>query len=634
MSEVNNVDDFFSMENIMKNVPNKDIPIEKLDEIQEKIDSCFDESEFYEMYFDSTDYSSSKMLLVFPFIWENNINNLTFNKMVDIFEKNKAWANDDYYCGVEKKENAYDNEAINFVYENNVSIYNTFLLQQKTFFYRLVQPAVRDLVFGKISKSEDNILDIVRNFYIEAIRPGIEGSQYKIKVRDDSVEYSSDVVEYDVKIHDVRLKIYNTGIALLILDGEYIYNDDSTVMDIVRVNGYARYFNVGQRTYYKLSEIGEKHSGVEYSSMLHGGGKLDANYISEALLFFLNYSNDNDGVVKFTPLRALAEENPQKYKFIIPAIETEMFLFCQLGNNILGITDNELKEYINFIAENGGKTSETKFSTIEKNLYNMLCSKHMPNTIFSEEEYKNGKDFNDFPYYKRGILKDAFFPDPRNENDRMFVYENTVLNIFSLENERSVDNISYTYSELCNIVLAQRASLRVMNIAASRLTSEIEKLDKDINQELTRKITDLQEKYIEFQNQINLYDISTDVYLSSFYNKLRDSFGITDTNNALKEQLNSLYSMANIHQSEKLNSYAAAIAIIAGLFALPSFLGDFSKTDDWNDAEPIIFRIKMIGFFLCLLLIPFVRGMIEKIARIWPKKASKCYKIIKMWMHS
>ena len=165
-----------------------------------------------------------------------------------------------------------------------------------------------------------------------------------------------------------------------------------------------------------------------------------------------------------------------------------------------------------------------------------------------------------------------------------------------------------------------------MNIVASSLTSEIEKIDKDINQKLTRKITDLQEKYIEFQNQINLYDISTDVYLSSFYNKLRDSFGITDTINTLKEQLNSLYSMANIHQSEKLNSYAAAIAIIAGLFALPSFLGYFSKTDDWNDAEPIIFRIKMIGFLLCLLLIPFVRGMIEKIALIWPKKASKCYK--------
>ena len=122
----------------------------------------------------------------------------------------------------------------------------------------------------------------------------------------------------------------------------------------------------------------------------------------------------------------------------------------------------------------------------------------------------------------------------------------------------------------------------------------------------------MQEKLIAFQNQINLYEISSQEQAIELYDMMRDVFLVNKHTSMLQEQLDGLYNIANIHQNESFSQLAVTIAIIALIIALPSFINDFAfLPDEWHIGTEGYFE-KYSGFILLAkaILVSVILGFI------------------------
>ena len=133
------------------------------------------------------------------------------------------------------------------------------------------------------------------------------------------------------------------------------------------------------------------------------------------------------------------------------------------------------------------------------------------------------------------------------------------------------------YYEMVCLVLAQRASIRAMQNEASELSVQMDKDDQ------RKEIANLQEKLIKFQNQLNHYEVSSQEQAIELYDMMREIFLVNKYTGLLQEQLDGMYNVANIRQSDKFSRLGWTIAIVAIVVALPSFINDFvSLPKEWN----------------------------------------------------
>ena len=149
------------------------------------------------------------------------------------------------------------------------------------------------------------------------------------------------------------------------------------------------------------------------------------------------------------------------------------------------------------------------------------------------------------------------------------------------------------------LVLVQRASLRVFQNEASDLSAHVEDEGRVVNKKQRQRIADLQEKLIAFQNQINHYEVSSQEQAIELYDMMREVFLVNKHTSLLQEQLDGLYNVVNIRQSDVFSSMAGKLAVIAILIALPSFINDFDSIPcSWKkgfvDYSDLILGVKVI----------------------------------------
>lgn len=548
---------------------------------------------------------------IFPFIWQNykTEKERNFKSIMSIFNDNDAWEDDDLrdWHQIEVNDEDVQPDGLNV----NKLKYAT---------YQYFQPAIRDAMFGK--GNEENKKEVVQNYSFRPIKTeegqSTKQAKYIIRkhIRDDEKVYS-------LELTDIKLKLYNTGVGLLVFVCENRKNDNLADIKIIndygrritlpfipdtsfadgsvcadsieiRWNGMSRY--VGQNFKENIIRFNNADCNNErYNPKL--------NHIADFIKQILNYSTcSGTNTWQFTTNKD--NKDKEKYWYIQPALDDRMFVMCAVHNNFQKVFRHYESctpfDYINTLQS--GILSEKNiklynYEKLEKSLYEFIfcdppggcsCSlERMRQQLIKEHLYLRWIDSVDGSLYT--VAAQAFMC----VTDADFL-----INYFRTE-----------YYEMVCLVLAQRASLRVMQNKASSLSSDIEKDENAVDREKRKQIANLQEKLIAFQNQINLYEISSQEQAIELYDMMRDVFLVNKHTSILQEQLDGLYNIANIHSNEHFNEMARNIAMAALVIAAPSFLSDFSGLkEEWFDNIGGHENILMIKFAIIFLVFVYFWG--------------------------
>lgn len=126
------------------------------------------------------------------------------------------------------------------------------------------------------------------------------------------------------------------------------------------------------------------------------------------------------------------------------------------------------------------------------------------------------------------------------------------------------------YKEMVKLVLAQRATIIELSNEASEIACN---LNTRKNSKVVKKIKKLQERYVKFQNEVLLFEITSQQQGIELYQMLRRELFVIEQKDELENQLNNLYEIANMHANDKLNGKMFWLTIISVVLAIIELIG-------------------------------------------------------------
>lgn len=179
--------------------------------------------------------------------------------------------------------------------------------------------------------------------------------------------------------------------------------------------------------------------------------------------------------------------------------------------------------------------------------------------------------------------------------------------------ELTITSFCNMYLDMCVLSLVQRASLINFQDIALDLSKGLEKIGTVIDTRKIKKLMDLQERFIAFQNQINLQEISSQEQAIELYERFRKVNFVDDLTGALKEQLDALYDATNTNQDYSFNKWALLFTIIALGIDVPTYLFRtdgklFFMASKWNALcvfKEIVPHLTIFIITLCAIIYVF-----------------------------
>ena len=534
---------------------------------------------------------------IFPFIWQNSAENYKgpcFEEIKNNFENTHVWANDDLDDWYEIKLNEKEIQADHL---------NVNHLKYAT--YQYYQPAIRNAIFGKGNK--DNKLEVVQSYYFTPIKKGDgindKRARYIIRKEIKVGENEYCLKEYHLNLSDIKIiNDYGRRITLPFIPKS---NDKDDRIGSLCADSISIYWDgMGDDICHNFRE--------QIININSSKKKADLNHIANFIINILNYSigDDNKNLKKFTTNK----KDKDKEWYIQPALDDRMFVMCAVNNNFQKIFKVEPScitpaEYINHLNNNslyGSGNRGCTYEPIEKSLYEFIyCDPPGNCTCY-------------FAPMRQQLIKEHLYCRwVAPEFGTLYTVAAQAFNCVS-DYYLILNYFRTEYYEMACLVLVQRASLRVMQNKASSLSSDIEKDENTVDMEKRKQIANLQEKLIAFQNQINLYEISSQEQAIELYDMMREIFLVNKHTSILQEQLDGLYNVANIRSSEHFNKMARKIAIVALIIAAPSFLNDFSGfSEDWFKCIGGWVPILIIKFVIAIVALVYAFGGVQRIKRQW-----------------
>lgn len=130
------------------------------------------------------------------------------------------------------------------------------------------------------------------------------------------------------------------------------------------------------------------------------------------------------------------------------------------------------------------------------------------------------------------------------------------------------------YTRLACFALVQRASLIKFQADAALLSAHIKNPKKKINTQNIIALNKLQERFVAFQSQLNLFEVTAQEQGCELYGMLREFLFVDKQREALQNQLDALYSAANTTLDTNFNKWATIFALIALFLSLAGFFAD------------------------------------------------------------
>lgn len=453
---------------------------------------------------------------ILPFIWEGQDHtSKTMKKISKCFSDNLNWLS----CDI--KNNDFK------------SISKIPQMDERSFYaeHQYFHPAVRKAIYGY-----DN--NIVTNYIFKPTMNN--NSQYIIKKND---------LEYSIDISAIKLKIFNTGIATLIIECKNCKY--KSIADVKNINDYGRRIAVPYipddasacvcadylaikindslifEENFKKDFIDKTNSSKDFSG-------ISLDHIADFIKQILGYGSD----IKFTSVPT----KDKKSIYIYSALDDRMFVACLVADEELA---NEYCNYKNDI-------------NTEKSLYELaFCDRDGDLTCQSSQMRKER-------------LETCVY-DRWAEYETLYTFTPQAMICVMSDFEPLINSFLTQYTQICILCLVQRASLINFQDEALDLTKDIETRGKAINSKTVAKLMNLQERFIAFQSQLNFYEISSQEQAVDIYTIIKTNFFVDKHNNELKEQLDLLYSAANINLDFGFNKGAMILALIALVVSLPNY---------------------------------------------------------------
>ncbi len=505
---------------------------------------------------------------ILPFIWEDcECNDKTLETFVDCFESNPYWEN------VDMKNEHHMNSSKRIVsYDDSALLYKE---------YQYFHPFVRQAIYGFER-------GIVRNY-----------SFMPHEIRNKANYYiSKDDNHYKLLVNGVNLKIFNTGIALFILECENhgVTADgkpQNTIEAVKNINDYGRRISLPFFPYDpkdsvcadKLSLVIDGVAEFSYDAKKFLE-KLDRDnmfendisltYISDFIKELLSFK----GKYRFTS-KAIVEPNSF---YIYSALDDRMFVACH-------VCDPEVANRLR-TRDADGNLVYTYDADLSKELYELVfIDPAQKCSCYSKE-------------MREKLLEDHLYKRWIDEGSIYSFVNHGMLCITNRDEEYLLLNFLAIYIQMSCLVLVQRASLLNFRRKVSCISNKMEENGKTLDIKTIGDLLNLQEKFIAFRSQLHFIEVSSEEQGIEMYNMMYETFMIERELSVVKEQLDSLYDAANTTLDYDFNKWATVFAIVSVILAIADIINSLffaeAGTAVLHSAAIIVFLTSIILSVLLL----------------------------------
>ena len=454
--------------------------------------------------------------------------------------------------------------------------------------YQYFNPAMRNALYTSLNNNSHSEISHTFEF-----RP--EGRDKKLQAH----YYITRNITYDLHVNAVRVMLFNTGIGIFMLECENhgLAKDGKTsqanIESVKAINEYGRRINLpllpvpDPERYFSLCAdsfdfefaAGRNADGspkierfsdnfkdfvykcrntemlFEYLSLTHV-----ANFITDVL----NYSSapekasgkSGDPSDKKHSEKTFSSKRGTNSKFLIsPALDDRMFVCCCVADTKTAkfyTSANVLGEF-NYLHDDKTANSLYEFVFIDTE-GNVSCpTAEMRKELLSAHVYKRWLSYGTLQAVTNYSLVCV-----TSES----VYAPVILPFLT------------QYTRLACFALVQRASLIKFQADAALLSAHIKNPKKKISTQNIIALNKLQERFVAFQSQLNLFEVTAQEQGCELYGMLREFLFVDKQREALQNQLDALYSAANTALDTNFNKWAAILALIALLLSLAGFFAD------------------------------------------------------------
>lgn len=434
--------------------------------------------------------------------------------------------------------------------------------------------------------------------------------------------------EYQLLLNDIKLKLFNTDVAMMIFEAEN--HDYPDIKDIKLINEYVRRISTPNLTiesnpcaYYweiKFKDANGKNVCLKddcYDALNGDLKKINTTKIVDSIkqLLLYPYINENsrkDVCLSSSVEKLNKEENKNKKLYLIePVLDDRMFVCTFIKNDVI---INKVK---NKYVEINGKYEELKKE--EKK-----SKKKEPKPLFVNYKYGYQIDEEVAKELYSIVYIDATTSSCQSMHDIQALlsrdlytrwidygtlYASTHHSFVAISTSDCpgylIDYFLTLYVDMTILTLIQRATIIVYQNYASLLTKGIEADKKNITQAKLNTLLNLHEKYIGFQNQLLFFEVSPEEQGMELYQMLVKSLYINEEKDALAEQFKSLYDVTNANQNSTFSKYAAIMASIALVFTFITFIYDMFEIP-----KDICIRVStvVIAIIIIVAIIWYVRN--------------------------
>ena len=393
-----------------------------------------------------------------------------------------------------------------------------------------------------------------------------------LNINDESTnenKNTNDNNEYVLKVSNVRLKLFNTGIGILILElCNDLYRNFKSVKDI---NELGRHISL---PYIALESKNIASAQILIWDFLHSDEK-EYNFGKKNECFLNEKSpKEKTYMVDFLKNIILNKKYRSNYNFK-PSLDDRMFTCCLIQDD--GLARVYSRDYI------AQKDDDAQFEKLSKYLYEYI--------YIDKDDSCTAATFN----FRKNILNNSLY-HRWTEIGTIYGASHTSFVAITREDEFLDTIITWPfltqYVEIAILVLVQRASIL--------------RFQKQIQSNMdNKKIQKLQSKYIDYRNQLHFFEVSSQEQGIELYELIQKQLYIKKETEVLEKNLEILYEKNNVDYGNKFNRFGLFIGCITILSILLDLMNFILGRD---------FNIKFFDQFKlikCELLIIFlITGLI------------------------
>lgn len=477
---------------------------------------------------------------ILPFVWKDESNSFnTFDKFSEVFEKNDYWT-----CYDPKDENSFRDLDDEFSYYAE---------------YQYFYPQIRSALYGFDEK-------VVKTYHF-AYEQVHNKAHYYIEKKGRT---------YDLNINSINLKIYNTGIALLVIECENHGTDkdgkpQNTLADVKNINDYGRRIT--------LPFIPEKPDDSICADSLEifipglAKFKTDFRYYIEKIsktkdkksLISLNYlSGFIKGILSYeSSYQFSSKVSSNKGSFYIhPCLDDRMFVVA------LVIDKNQTEEFLGEKTEQGEYAYEKNID-LAKSLYEFVFID--PDGVCSCQNKKMREELLKKHIYKRWFDKKSIYG----------IAAQSLVMLFDGDFAPLIDSFLTIYVRMACLCLAQRASLMLFQKEAADISRLIHEKENKIRMSAVTSLMDLQERFSAFESQICFAEISAQEQGIELYSMFTESFFIEKELKNVKSQIDGLHDATDTYLDFGFNKIALIFTLIGAALGVLALI-DFEDIAGWS----------------------------------------------------